>query len=63
MYGVTVHSCGSPAFTDVATDCFSYCVNLFNCTGISENGYSDLRDDNFVCADTLNGGFNDTRNV
>lgn len=25
--------------------------------------YSDLRDDNFVCADTLNGGFNDTRNV
>ncbi len=39
MYGVTVHSCGSPAFTDVATDCFSYCVNLFNCTGISENGY------------------------
>lgn len=39
IYGVTVHSCGSPAFTDVSTDCFMKCVNLYNCTAISENGY------------------------
>lgn len=39
MYGVTVHSCGSAAYTDVATDCFGSCVNLYNCTAISENGY------------------------
>lgn len=39
IFGVTVHSCGSPAFTDVATDCFMKCVNLYNCTAISENGY------------------------
>lgn len=39
MYGVTVHSCGSAAFTDVSTNCFGSCVNLYNCTAISENGY------------------------
>lgn len=39
MYGVTVHSCGSPAFVDVATCCFGSCVNLYNCKAISENGY------------------------
>lgn len=39
MYGVTVHSCGSSAYTDVATDCFGSCVNLYNCKAISENGY------------------------
>lgn len=39
MYGVTVHSCGSAAFTDVSTNCFGSCINLFNCTAISENGY------------------------
>ena len=39
IYGVTVHSCGSPAFTDVSTNCFNACVNLFNCTAIAENGY------------------------
>ena len=37
--GVTVQSHGSKGFTDTSTDCFSCCVNLFNCVAISENGY------------------------
>lgn len=39
MYGVTVQSHGSNAYTDTPTYCFSGCCNLYNCVGISENGY------------------------